>query len=113
MTIPIVFIIIAVYAGFWRIFEKAGIPGWKAIIPIYNYIMLLRLLCRPGWWLFLLFIPMVNIVIAVVMSLELAERFGRGILFGAGLALMPFVFVPILGFGNARYLPPDGRSVLG
>jgi hypothetical protein len=109
MTAPIILLVVAVYAGLWKVFEKAGIPGWKAIIPVYNTILLLQIAGRPGWWLLILLIPGVNIVIVVMISLELAECFGRGYLFGAGLVLLFFVFLPVLGFGNARYAPPDPR----
>ena len=107
MTIPIVFIIVALYAGVWKIFEKAGIPGWKSIIPIYNNIMVLKLLRKPWWWLFLLVIPGVNIVVCAIIFLDLAECFGKGIIFGAGLAILPFIFLPLLGFGGAKYTPPE------
>lgn len=112
MTAYVVLLIIAITAGFYKMLEKAGIPGWKAFIPVYGKIMALRLIGRPDWWLLLLLIPLVNIVVSVMMAIEMAERFGRGVLFGAGLTLLPFIFYPILGFGNARYSPPDrGYSI--
>ena len=106
----IFFAVVATYAGYWNVFTKAGIPGWKCLIPIYNAILMLRLVDRPDWWLFLLLIPLVNIVFGVVIQLELAERFGKSMGFGAGLALLPFIFYPILGFGPAIYYPPHRNS---
>lgn len=100
ITLAVVFV---VFAGFWRTFEKAGQPGWGCLIPIYNLYVMLEMAERPGWWLFLMLIPLVNIVIGIIVSIEIAERFGRGALFGFGLALLAPIFYPILGFGEAEY----------
>jgi hypothetical protein len=89
----------------WRVFSKAGRPGWAAIIPFYNTYVLLKVAGRPGWWLVWFFIPLVNIVIQLVVSLGVAKAFGRGGAFGVfGLWLFGFIGYPILGFGGARYL---------
>jgi hypothetical protein len=98
-------LVIVVIAGMWQTFVKAGKPGWGAIIPIYNVILLLEIAGRPIWWIFLLLIPIVNFVIAVVVSLDVAKNFGKDALFGLGLAFLGFIFYPILGFGSARYQP--------
>ena len=107
MTVPIICIIAACLAGGWQVFEKAGIPGWKVLVPVYNKIMVLRLIRRPDWWLLLLLIPGVNIFIGVIMVLEIGECFKQNTLFGAGLALLPFIFLPLLGYGSAKYCPPE------
>ena len=107
MIIRVVFqLILAVLAiaGMWKAFEKAGKPGWAAIIPIYNVIVMLEIAGRPLWWIFLFFIPIVNIVIAIIVSIDIAKGFGQGAGFGVGLALLGFLFWPILGFGNAHYV---------
>lgn len=96
-------IIVAVLAGFWKVFTKAGQPGWASIIPIYNAYILLKIAGKPGWWLLLFFIPIVNIVIGFIVALEVAKAFGKGAGFGIGLALLGFIFYPVLGFGDARY----------
>jgi len=93
-------------AGMWQVFVKAGKPGWAAIIPIYNAVVLLEIAGKPIWWIILLLIPCVNIVIVIIVMIALAERFGKGAGFGIGLALLGFIFFPILGFGDARYLGP-------
>jgi hypothetical protein len=98
-------IIILSIAGLWKVFEKAGEPGWAAIVPIYNIIVLLKIAGRPLWWVILLFIPVVNFIIAIMVSLDIAKRFGKSAGFGIGLALLGFIFYPILGFGDARYNP--------
>ncbi len=92
-------------AGGWKTFEKAGLPGWGVLVPFYNMYLSLRLAGRPGWWLVLLLIPVLNVVISVVVSLDIARRFGEGIGFGICLLLLPFVFYPVLGFGDARFQP--------
>lgn len=96
---------ILVIAGFWKVFTKAGEPGWASIVPIYNAIVLLKIAGKPGWWIFLLFIPLVNIVILIMVSIDLAANFGKGVGFGLGLAFLGAIFYPILGFGDARYMP--------
>jgi Family of unknown function (DUF5684) len=98
-------IVVVVIAGLWMTFTKAGKPGWGAIIPIYNAILLLQIAGRPIWWIILLFIPLVNVVIGIIVSLDIAKNFGKGVGFGIGLALLGFIFYPILGFGSAQYQP--------
>jgi hypothetical protein len=96
-------VLIVVIAGVWKTFEKAGKPGWAAIIPIYNMIVLLEVARRPIWWFILMFIPIVGIVIAIIVSIDVAKNFGKEAGFGLGLAFLGFIFYPILGFGDARY----------
>lgn len=99
-------IIVAVIAGWWMIFTKAGEAGWKSIIPIYNFIIILKIVGRDWWWVILLLIPIVNLIILIIVSLELAKSFGRGTGFGIGLAFLGFIFAPILGFGSDTYKGP-------
>jgi hypothetical protein len=100
-------------AGLWKTFDKAGEPGWAAIIPIYNAIVLLKIAGRPIWWVILYLIPVVNLIIAILVSIDVANRFGKGAGFGIGLALLPFIFYPILGFGDARYSPAPSEPIAG
>lgn len=99
-------IIIVMIAAMWKVFTKADEPGWAAIVPIYNVIVLLKISGKPLWWLILLIIPVVNFVVGIIVALGLAEKFGKGSGFGIGLAFLPFVFYPILGFGSATYIGP-------
>ncbi len=99
-------LIAAIIVGMWKLFEKAGQPGWAAIVPIYNIYILLQIVGKPVWWLILFFIPVVNFVAAILVALAVAERFGKSPGFGIGLALLPFVFYPLLGFSDAVYTPP-------
>jgi hypothetical protein len=95
--------IILIVAALWRVFEKAGRPGWAAIIPIYNIIVLLEIVKRPVWWIILLLIPIVNFIMSFIVNIDLAKQFGKGAGFGVGLTLLGFIFYPILGFGDAQY----------
>ena len=96
-------IIVLVIVAMWKVFVKAGEPGWAAIIPIYNIIVLLRVAGKPWWWVFLFIIPLVNIIIGILVSIDVAKNFGQTALFGIGLMFLGFIFYPILAFGDARY----------
>ena len=94
--------------GLWKIFSKAGKPGWAAIIPIYNVIVLLEIIGKPVWWFLLLLIPCVNIIFAVIVINRLSKSFGQGVGFTIGLIFLGFIFYPLLGFGDYTYLGPGG-----
>jgi hypothetical protein len=94
---------VLVIASVWKVFTKAGKPGWAAIIPIYNLIVMLEIAGKPLWWIILFIIPLVNLVAAFLTYTSLAERFGKGTGFGIGLMLLGPIFFPILGFGSAQY----------
>jgi hypothetical protein len=100
-------IFVAMIAGMWKVFEKAGKPGWAAIIPIYNIIVLLQIVGKPIWWLILLLIPIVNIVILILIAMDLAVCFGKSKGWGIGLLFfLGFIGYPLLGFGDATYKAP-------
>ena len=101
----VVYLIISVIliVALWKIYVKAGKPGWGAIVPIYNIILLLEITKKPLWWIILLFIPIVNLIVIILLNIALAEKFGKSALFGIGLILLGFIFYPILGFGDAKY----------
>lgn len=101
-----VIVIVFYIYSMWRIYAKAGKPGWAAIIPIYNVLVELEIVGRPWWWLLLTLVPVVNIVIGVIITLNLAQVFGKSTGFGIGLIFLPIIFIPILAFGNAKYLGP-------
>lgn len=94
---------IVVIAGIWKTFEKAGKPGWACLVPIYNMIVLLEIAGKPIWWILLMFVPLVNLIVSILMLVAVAENFGKSAGFGVGLAFLPFIFYPILGFGDAQY----------
>lgn len=91
----------------WKIFTKAGKPGWAAIVPIYSTIVLLEIVGRPLWWIVLCLIPFVNIVVCVILAIDLAKSFGKDTGFGIGLAFLGVVFAPMLAFGSAEYRGPS------
>jgi hypothetical protein len=109
-VVSLIYVAIAIVeiVAFWKVFTKAGRPGWAIIIPFYNLYLILKMVGRPGWWLILFFIPLVNLVVAIMTYLDLARSFGRGTGFGIGLILLSPIFIPILGFGSSRYLGPAG-----
>lgn len=93
----------AVIASLWKVFVKAGEPGWAAIVPFYNMLVLLKIAGKPAWWFILMLIPLVNFIVIIITCIALAERFGKGAGFGVGLGLLGVIFFPILGFGDSQY----------
>lgn len=105
----LVYIVVIVFYLYcmWRIFVKAGKPGWAAIIPIYNVLVELEIVGRPWYWLLLMFIPVVDIVLAIIVLFRMAKVFGHSVGFGFGLLFLSFIFLPILAFDQSTYLGPD------
>ena len=104
MTLYLALIVLSIVA-MWKLFTKAGKPGWACLIPVYNLIVLIEIAGKPIWWIILFFIPVVNVVISVLMYVGIAERFGRGVGTVLGLIFFPYLFMLILGFGSAQYQP--------
>lgn len=104
-VIYLALLVFYIYVG-WRIFEKADEPGWAAIIPIYNLVVMLRMVGRPTWWIILFIIPVVQFYPMIVVPIDLAKSFGKGTGFGIGLLLLGFIFGPILALGDAEYQGP-------
>ena len=100
-----VLVILLMIAALWKVFTKAGEPGWAAIVPIYNFIVLLKLAGKPAWWFLLMLIPIANFVVLIIMLIALAKNFGKGTGFAMGLLFLAPIFFPILGFGDAKYQP--------
>jgi hypothetical protein len=101
---------VVMLAAMWVTYQKAGQPGWACIIPIYNLVVLMRIVGRPWWWLLLMLVPFVNFVILIVVYLDLARVFGRSAAFGIGLILLAPIFFLILAFGGSKYVG-TGRPV--
>jgi len=107
IVIPIVLIAIV---AMWRIFTKAGQPGWAVLIPFYNLYVLTQVAKRPGWWMLLYFVSFIPVIgalgvlfVSIIDNLRLAKLFGKSAGFGVGMILLGIVFLPILAFGNADY----------
>ncbi|HEU5424722.1 MAG TPA: DUF5684 domain-containing protein [Nitrolancea sp.] len=103
-------IIVVEIAASWIMFQKAGQPGWASIIPIYNVVVMLRMIGRSGWWTLLAFVPIADILLLVWVASGLAKAFGKGTGFAVGLFFLNFIFIPILAFGDAQYLGPNGTG---
>ena len=104
-VVGVVYLAVFVFyiVSMWMVYQKAGQPGWGAIIPIYNIYILVKIAGRPGWWLVLFLIPLVNIVIGIMVSIGVARHFDRSDGFGVGLFFLGFIFYPILAFGHSDY----------
>lgn len=100
-------VILLVFASMWKIFVKAGRPGWAGIIPIYNTMVLAEIVGKPMWWGLLTLVPCVGIVVAIILLIELAKCFGKSVVFAiVGLLLFGIIGLPILAFGDAKYTKP-------
>lgn len=106
MVVMWIWIAVAVVTliALWKVFTKAGQPGWASIVPIYNIYIMTVIAGKPAWWIVLFFIPIANLIAAIIVNIAMAERFGKGAGFGLGLAFLPMIFAPILAFGSAKYL---------
>ena len=89
--------------GQWKVFEKAGKPGWAALVPIYNNIILLEIVDLPIWYIVLYLIPFANIYVMVITYIELVKRFNESTLFAVGLIFFPYIFWPVLGSKKYKY----------
>ena len=97
--------------GLWKVFKKAGEPGWAAIVPIYNSYVIFKITWGNGWKFLLMLIPLANIVFCIMTVNKLAKAFDKNIGFTIGLILVQPVFLLILGFGTARYVGVPGKQV--
>jgi len=97
---------VATIAGMWKTFAKADKPGWAAIVPIYNVYVMIQIGDNEWWWLLLLLVPIVNIYAQYKIFKGVSEAFGEGLGITLGLFFLPFVFFPILGFGEFEYVGP-------
>src|ERR1700730_12806536 len=100
---------VALIVGVWKLFAKAGQPGWASLIPIYNTITMLRITGRSGWWILGMMVPLLNFYVIIRLVFDLARVFGRGIGFGFGLLFLFPIFMLILAFGDAVYVGPNGN----
>jgi hypothetical protein len=98
-------VIFYIYCG-WKIFVKAGQPGWAAIVPFDNIYISLKIVGKSGWTMLLFLIPFVNFVFAILVTHELSKRFGKGVGFTLGLLFLGPIFTPILALGDAKYTAP-------
>lgn len=88
----------------WKLYLKANQPGWASIVPIYNTIIFLKIANKPIWWFILLLVPIVNIVIAFMVTYDFVKAYGKGLGYFLGFMFLPFIFAPLLAFGDSKYL---------
>src|SRR5436853_377378 len=86
VIVLVIAVVIIMIAAYWKIFTKAGQAGWKAIIPIYNIVINLRIVGMSGWYAVLFVIPFVNLIMSVVLYYKTAKAFGYGI----GMTILEF-----------------------
>ena len=106
-SIFVLVIAVLTLVAMWKIFVKAGKPGWACLIPFYNMYCMYDIAWGNGWLVLLTFIPCVGFVFAIIMLFKLAKAFGQGTGFGFGLLFLNTIFVLILGFGKAEYIGPQ------
>lgn len=102
MMLVIFAVMILMIAAMWKVYERAGEPGWAVLVPIYNIYVLCKVARMSPWWILALIIPIVNIVVSFALSFGVAKRFGKGAGYGIGLTLLPFIFWPMLAWGDAQ-----------
>lgn len=106
-----VVIAIIIVVALWRIFIKAGRPGWAAIVPFYNLYVLLKIIKKPGWWIILFFIPLVTYIIQIIVAIEIGKAFGKNALFSTiFLLLIPVGFL-IIAFDKSKYIYAETEKV--
>ena len=99
-----IIVIALMLVSMWKIFVKAGKAGWASLVPIYNTIVMLEIAKLPFWYIFLMFVPIVNIVIGVIVAVKIAKAFGKEKGFVLGMLFLPLIFYPILAFGKSEYI---------
>lgn len=98
-------VVLLTIAAIWKVFERAGEPGWAVLVPIYNLYVLTKVARVSGWWVLAMIVPFLGIVAAFVVAIGVAQRFGKSTGFGIGIALLPFLFYPMLAWGDGEASP--------
>lgn len=80
------------FLGTWKLYQKAGRQAWEAAVPIYNAVILMKIINRPVWWVILLFIPIVNLIMLPVVWVETARSFGRNSILDTWLCILTLGF---------------------
>ena len=101
-------VILAIVAE-WKIFTKAGEPGWYSLIPFLREYKLCEIIDGKGIKFLLFLIPIVGTIYEIILCFRMAKAYGKGAGFGFGLLLLPNIFLLILGFGSAEYVGPRGE----
>ena len=107
LIIQLIVVIVTIIA-MWKLFEKAGQPGWWSIIPIWSTLVLMDIVGRSRWWVLLFFIPLVNIIAYILVYVDLAKSFGKDEIWA--ILLIFYIGFLILAFGDSQYVGPGGRK---
>ncbi|HPF00197.1 MAG TPA: DUF5684 domain-containing protein [Bacteroidales bacterium] len=103
----LVIMIFLVIIPMWKIFTKAGQPGWACLVPIYNVYVMTLIAKKPAWWMvMILIVPIANIIFGIMLLHAIVTNFGKGAGFTLGVIFLSIIFIPILGYGSAQYNPP-------
>ena len=102
VAVPLIILIVMIVSG-WKIFTKAGKPGWAILIPIYNVIVLLEIVNKPLWWIILFLIPLVNVVVGIYVAYLLILHFGQPGWHVVLYILFSIIYMPYLAFSSAEY----------
>lgn len=108
-----IFVIFALaIVAMWRLYEKAGKPGWASIVPFYNIFVMLEIVGRPTWWFaVILLVPIVQTVFSVIVAIDFAKSYGKGLWYGLGSLFFPFIIYPVMAWDkNVRYIGPAAAS---
>jgi hypothetical protein len=104
---------ILMIVAMWKIYVKAGKPGWASIVPIYNIIVFLEIIGKPWWWLLIMFfVPIANFIFLIWSINLLSKSFGKGVGFTIGLLVLGPIFILVLAFGGAKYAGPAGKYII-
>jgi hypothetical protein len=108
----IIFAFLAFYAVcYWKLYVKAGKPGWACLVPFYNRMVMLEIGGQPSWHMIMFFIPLVNIYFSVTTLHAFVKSFGKDTMYTVGLIFLPIVFLPMLAFDkNTVYVGPGGAK---
>jgi signal peptidase I len=110
--IILIITLILAAAGLWKIFEKAGHPGWMAVVPFLNFYIWLKIIKKPLWWYIFILTPFINVFVILLMVVEVLKCFGKESIGAQALGVIfPFLYLPYLGFSaREEYIDPDKRE---
>lgn len=103
-SIVLLILSVVIIIANWKIYTKAGKPGWASIVPIYNYVVLFQIAKMNPWLILLLLVPIANVVVIIMLYINLAKAFGKSSGFAVGLIFLNFIFTLILAFDDSKYI---------
>ncbi len=101
------------FLGTWKLYVKAGFKPWEASIPIYNFIILMKIIKRPSWWVILLFIPTINLIMLIVILIRLLNVFGKNTYMDYFLLIISLgLYVFYINYhSKTKYKPEESNSL--